>query len=69
MLDAARAAAALTATGAGRSVAIAGHSAGGHAVLWANQLAAGDDGAGLEVAVAVPMAPIGDLAVAMKLRR
>ena len=65
VLDAARAAAALTATGAGASVAIAGHSAGGHAVLWANQLAAGDDGAGLDIVAAVPMAPIGDLTVAM----
>ena len=46
-------------------MALAGHSAGGHAVLWANELAAGDDGAGLEIAVAVPMASIGDLAVAM----
>ena len=34
-------------------------------MLWANELAAGDDGAGLDVAVAVPMAPIGDLTVAM----
>ena len=65
VLDAARAATALTATGAGTKVALAGHSAGGHAVLWANELAAGVDGDGLEVAVAVPMAPVGDLTVAM----
>ena len=65
VLDAARAAADLTATGAGGVVGLAGHSAGGHAVLWANELAAGDDGAGLDVRLAVPMSPIGDLAVAM----
>jgi dienelactone hydrolase len=65
VLDAARAAAAVTATGAGGTVSLAGHSAGGHAVLWANELAAGDDGAGLEVAVVVPIAPVGDLTVAM----
>jgi acetyl esterase/lipase len=55
----------LTATGAGGKVALAGHSAGGHAVLWANQLAAGDDGAGLDVTIVVPMAPVADLTVAM----
>ena len=49
VLDAARAAADLPATGAGDVVALAGHSAGGHAVLWANELAATDDGAGLDV--------------------
>jgi acetyl esterase/lipase len=65
VLDAARAAMALTATGAGSTIALAGHSAGGHAVLWANQLAAGDDGSGLDVAIAVPMASIADLTVAM----
>jgi acetyl esterase/lipase len=65
VLDAARAAIGLTASGAGARVALAGHSAGGHAVLWANQLAAGGDGAGLDIALAVPMAPIGDLTIAM----
>ncbi len=65
VLDAARAAADLTTTGAGSVVAIAGHSAGGHAVLWANQLAAGADGDGLDVRLAVPMAPVVDLAVSM----
>ena len=65
VLDAARAAALLTTTGAGNVVAIAGHSAGGHAVLWANELAAGPDGDGLDVRVAVPMSPIIDLAVGM----
>lgn len=65
VLDAARAAAALTTTGAGNVVALAGHSAGGHAVLWANQLAAGADGDGLDVRLAVPMSPVVDLAVAM----
>ena len=65
VLDAARAAAALTTTGAGSIAAIAGHSAGGHAVLWANQLAHGDDGAGLDVRLAVAMSPVADLATAM----
>ena len=46
VLDAARAAADLTTAGAGNVVAIAGHSAGGFAVLWANELAAGADGDG-----------------------
>ena len=65
VLDAARAAADLTTAGAGSVVAIAGHSAGGHAVLWANQLAAGADGDGLDVRLAVPMSPVVDLAVSM----
>jgi acetyl esterase/lipase len=65
VLDAARAAAGLTTTGAGPVVAIAGHSAGGHAVLWANQLATGADGDGLDVRLAVPMSPVVDLAVSM----
>jgi acetyl esterase/lipase len=65
VLDAARAAADLTATGAGRVVALAGHSAGGHAVLWANELARRTDCDGLDVRLAVPMAPIADLTVAM----
>ena len=65
VLDAARAAADLTTTGAGRVVAIAGHSAGGHAVLWANELAAGPDGDGLDIHLAVPMSPVADLAAAM----
>ncbi len=51
--------------GAGDVVAIAGHSAGGHAVLWANELAAGADGEGLDVRLAVAMSPVVDLAVAM----
>ena len=41
VLDAARAAAELTTAAAGNVVALAGHSAGGFAVLWANELAAG----------------------------
>jgi acetyl esterase/lipase len=65
VLDAARAAVDLTTAGAGRVVAIAGHSAGGHAVLWANELAAGADGDGLDVRLAVPMSPVADLAAAM----
>jgi acetyl esterase/lipase len=65
VLDAARAASNLTTTGAGSVVAIAGHSAGGHAVLWANQLAAGADGDGLDVRLAVAMSPVVDLAVTM----
>jgi hypothetical protein len=65
VLDAARAAGELTASGAGDVVALAGHSAGGHAVLFANELATGDDGAGLDVRVVVPIAAIGDLTVAM----
>jgi Serine aminopeptidase, S33 len=65
VLDAARAVAGLTTTGAGSVVAIAGHSAGGHAVLWANQLATGPDGDGLDVRLAVPMSPVVDLAVSM----
>jgi dienelactone hydrolase len=63
VLDAARAAAELA--GAGPVTALAGHSAGGFAVLWANQLTAGPDGAGLDVRLAVPMSPVADLAVAM----
>ena len=65
VLDAARAAADLTTAGAGPVVALAGHSAGGFAVLWANELAAGADGDGLDVRLAVPMSPVADLAVAM----
>jgi dipeptidyl aminopeptidase/acylaminoacyl peptidase len=65
VLDAVRAAAELPETGAGGVVALAGHSAGGHAVLWANERAATDDGADLDVRLAVPMSPIGDLTVAM----
>jgi acetyl esterase/lipase len=65
VLDAARAAADLTTTGAGSVVAIAGHSAGGHAVLWANQLATGADGDGLDVRLAVPMSPVADLTVSL----
>jgi dienelactone hydrolase len=65
VLDAARAAADLTAAGAGPVVALAGHSAGGHAVLWANELACGDDGAGLDIRLAVAMSAVADLAVAM----
>ena len=67
VLDAARAAALLTTAGAGSVVAIAGHSAGGHAVLWANELAAGADGDGLDVRLAVPMSPVVDLAASMDL--
>jgi acetyl esterase/lipase len=65
VLDAARAAIDLTATGAGPVVALAGHSAGGHAVLWANQLARDEDSAGLDVRLAVPMSPVADLTVSM----
>ena len=64
VLDALRAAFEVAATGPG-PVALAGHSAGGHAVLWANELAATAEGAGLDVRLAVPMSPIGDLSVAM----
>ena len=63
VLDAARAAAELA--GAGPVVAVAGHSAGGFAVLWANELAAGPHGDGLDVRLAVPMSPVADLAVTM----
>jgi acetyl esterase/lipase len=65
VLDAARAAAVLTTSGAGNVVAVAGHSAGGHAVMWANQLATGPDGDGLDVRLALPMSPVADLAVSM----
>ncbi len=65
VLDAARAAPGLSDTGAGNVVALSGHSAGGHAALWANQLATGSDGDGLDVRLVVPVAPIGDLTVAM----
>ncbi len=65
VLDAARAAAGLDSCGAGPTVALTGHSAGGHAVLWANELAAGADGAGLDVRSTVAIAPITDLAAAM----
>jgi len=65
VLDAARAAMGMSETGAGNVVALSGHSAGGHAALWANQLAAGLDGDGLDVRVVVPVAPIGDLTRAM----
>ena len=63
VLDAARAAAALPAAGAGPTIAIAGHSAGGHAVLWANELARDADD--LDVRLVVPMSPVADLASAM----
>jgi pimeloyl-ACP methyl ester carboxylesterase len=65
VLDAARAAAELTAAGAGNVLALIGHSAGGHAVLWANQLACGEDGAGLDLRLVVAMSAISDLAAAM----
>jgi len=65
VLDAARAAAALTTAAAGRVVTLAGHSAGGFAVLSANELARGTDGEGLDVRLAVAMSPVADLAVAM----
>lgn len=65
VLDAARAATALTPCGAGPTVALAGHSAGGHAVLWANELAAGPDGSGLDVRLTVAISPITDLTAAM----
>ncbi|MET0326421.1 MAG: prolyl oligopeptidase family serine peptidase [Ilumatobacteraceae bacterium] len=65
VLDAVRAAAELSTTGAGPVTALAGHSAGGHAVLWANELAATAEGDGLDVRLAVPMSPIGDLTVTM----
>jgi hypothetical protein len=65
VLDAARAAAGLTTSGAGDVVAIVGHSAGGHGVLWANELATGADGEGLDIRLAVPMSPVVDLAAAM----
>ena len=65
VLDAARAASALSDTGAGNVVALSGHSAGGHAALWANQLATGSDGDGLDIRLTIPVAPIGDLTAAM----
>ena len=65
VLDAARAAADLTTAAAGNVVALAGHSAGGFAVLWANELAGDTDGEGLDVRLAVPMSPVADLAVAL----
>lgn len=65
VLDAARAAAALTTAGAGSVVALVGHSAGAFAVLWANELAVGEDGDGLDVRLVVASAPIADLAAAM----
>lgn len=66
VLDAARAVARLPEARAGEVVALAGHSAGGHAAMWANQLASGSDGEGLDVRIAVVLAPIGDLGVAMQ---
>jgi dipeptidyl aminopeptidase/acylaminoacyl peptidase len=65
VLDAVRAAAAFDEAGARPVAALAGHSSGGHAVMWANQLPAEDDGGGLDVRSVVAIAPIGDLAVGM----
>ncbi len=67
ILDAARAAGDLPATGAGTAVVLAGHSAGGHGVLWANELATGADGDGLDVRHTVAISPVSDLAAAMEL--
>jgi acetyl esterase/lipase len=64
VLDALRAAADLPEAGAGRVAALCGHSAGGHAVLWANQLAV-DEGDDIDVRRAVAISPIADLAVAI----
>jgi dienelactone hydrolase len=65
ILDALRAAADFADAGAGAVTAVAGHSAGGHAVLWANQLAGGEAGAGLDVRLALAFAPVTDMGVAI----
>lgn len=65
VLDAVRAAAAFEEAGARPVAALAGHSAGGHAVMWANQLATEDVDDGLDVRAVAAIAPIGDLVVAM----
>jgi dipeptidyl aminopeptidase/acylaminoacyl peptidase len=64
VLDAARAARNVEPAASNR-VALYGTSAGGHAVLWANQLAAGDDGAGLDVRAVVALAPLASLPTTM----
>ncbi len=60
MLDAARAAIALDAAGAGRRVAAVGHSQGGQAALWAGELAA-TYAPELDLAGVAAIAPVGDL--------
>jgi len=64
VLDAARAARNVEPAASNR-VALYGTSAGGHAVLWANQLAVGEDGSGLDVRAVVAVAPIASLPTAM----
>ena len=60
VLDAALAAAAMPETGAGSRVVLIGGSQGGHAVLWAADMAA-TAAPGLDVVGAVAFAPAGDL--------
>jgi pimeloyl-ACP methyl ester carboxylesterase len=60
VLDAARAARNLRATGAGRQVTVIGHSQGGQAALFAGELAA-DYAPELDVAGVVAIAPVSDL--------
>lgn len=60
VLDAALAAAAMPETGAGSTVVLIGGSQGGHAVLWAADMAA-TAAPGLDVLGAVAFAPAGDL--------
>ncbi len=60
VLDAARVAAAMPGTGAGSTVVLLGGSQGGHAVLWAADLAA-TAAPDLDVVGAVAFAPAGDL--------
>jgi pimeloyl-ACP methyl ester carboxylesterase len=69
VLDAARAARLVPDTGAGARVALLGHSQGGHAVLWAAELAS-TYAPELEIAGTVAAAPTGDLvAFATAIRR
>ena len=69
VLDAARAARLVRDSGAGSRVALLGHSQGGHAVLWAAELAP-TYAPELEIAGAVAAAPAGDLvAIATAIRR
>jgi alpha-beta hydrolase superfamily lysophospholipase len=68
VLDVARAARGLQAAGAGRRVVLAGHSEGGHAVLWAAELAR-SYAPELQVLGVAATAPGAELATTLKLSR
>jgi len=68
VLDVARAARGLQAAGAGARVVLAGHSEGGHAVLWAAELAR-SYAAELQVLGVAATAPGAELATTLKLAR